>query len=166
MYKFIFIQFSAIALLTASCNSENKEGKDLHNEREAKQEYSSSMIYLNGVDLEFKQYAKGCVNEEMQRVEVSKKVNNGFVISYFRNGKKVIDKKITDSSFQIYIKSFISECEKLKKDTSSKELFFGTIKTIELSDGLHILKVSVAGSNPKDPFQDLVNIICSKNSIM
>lgn len=146
-----------------ACNRVDKAIKENYTEHKSPADYITSSIFLNAVDLNFTQYSKGCVNEEKQRLEVSTNANNQLVISYFMNEIKVIDKKLFDSSFQIYIKSFIRECKKLEKDTSFKGLVFGTIKTIEISDGLHILKVNTTTSNLKDPFQDLINAVCSKN---
>jgi hypothetical protein len=161
MYKLIAIEFTFLALLINSCNDIERVSNATHNE--AKDSYLSSVIFLNGGDLQFKQYSRGCVNEEIQRMEVSKKVNNQIVISYFRNDIKILDKKVFDSSFQVYIKSFFHECDKLLKDTSSWQLEFGTFKTIQISDGLDIIEVGSSRPDYRSPFDDLVNAFCNNH---
>lgn len=161
MYKLILIEFTLLTLLIISCNDVDRVPKETGTD-ETKSDYISSVIFLNGSDLVFKQYSKGCVHEETQRIEISKRGNKDIVISYFRNEKKVLDEKVFDSSFQICIKSFIYECDKLLKDTSSAEFWSNTIKTIQISDGLDIIEIGAGGSKQRNPFDDLVYTICSK----
>ncbi len=162
MFKLLAIQFTLFILLMISCNNVDEVVKEPHSSNEPTGNYISSIIFLNGGDLHFTQYSRGCVNEETQRMEMSKTVNKQIVISYFKNDIKVLDRKVFDSSFLVYIKSFLNECDKLLKDTSSKEIGFGTIETIEISDGLDIIEVGAGVSKQRNPFNDLVYTICSK----
>ena len=161
MYKIIVIEFALLTLFIISCNDIDRVPTETHNV-EYKSNYISSVIALNGSDLVFKQYSKGCVNEETQRIEISEKLDKNIAISYFRNDVKVLDGKVFDSFFQVFIKSFIYECDELLKDTLSGENGFGTIETIEISDGLDIIEVGARGLKQRNPFDDLVNTICSK----
>lgn len=162
MLRLLTIQFTLFIFSIISCSDVDKDVKEPYSGDKATGNYISSVIFLNGGDLEFKQYSRGCVSEEVQRIEISQKNNKQIVISYFRNEAKILDKKVFDSSFLVYIKSFLHECDKLLKDTSSKEIGFGTIETIEISDGLDIIEVAAGVSKQRNPFDDLVYTICSK----
>ncbi len=162
MLKLLTIQFTLFIFMIISCNDVDKLAKEPYSGDKATGNDISSVIFLNGGDLEFKQYSRGCVNEEIQRIEISQKSNKQIVISYFRNETEVLDKKVFDSSFQIYIKSFIYECDRLLKDTASRRFEFATIETIQISDGLDIIEVGAGMSNQRNPFDDLVYTICSK----
>ena len=162
MLKILTIQFTLFIVMIISCNDVDKLAKEPYSGDKATGNYISSVIFLNGGNLEFKQYSRGCVNEEIQRIEISQKSNKQIVISYFRNEAKVLDKKVFDSSFQAYIKTFLHECDKLLKDTSAKEFVYTTSQTIQISDGLDIIEVGAGMSNQRNPFDDLVYTICSK----
>lgn len=161
MFKLLAIQFTLFILLMISCNNVDEVVKEPHSSNEPTGNYISSIIFLNGGDLHFTQYSRGCVNEETQRMEMSKTVNKQIVISYFKNDIKVLDRKVFDSSFLVYIKSFLNECDKLLKDTSSWPLEFGTIKTIQISDGLDIIQVGSSKPGTRTPFDDLVYAFCN-----
>lgn len=162
MLKLLTIQFILFIFLIVSCSDVDKVAKEPDSGDNPSGNYISSVIFLNGGHLEFKQYSKGCVGEEVQRIEISQMNNKQIVISYFRDETKVLDKKVFDSSFQIYIKSFIYDCDRLLKDTASRRFEFATIETIQISDGLDIIEVGTGVSNQRNPFDDLVYTICSK----
>jgi hypothetical protein len=161
MCKLVIMKFTLLVLLTISCNDASRVQNKTQGEAETRSNYIASVIFLNGSDLEFKKYSRGCFHEETQRIQVSKKDNQEIVVSYFKNDIKVLDKKVFDSSFQIYIKSFIYECDQLLKDTTSSIVFeSGKIETIQISDGLDIIEVSAGKSQYRNPFDDLTYIIC------
>ena len=159
MQKERIIESLLLCLLIVSCNNPESLSET---ESKSESNYISSVLFLNGSDLEFKLYSRGCVHEENQSVEISKNDYNQFVISYFKDKAKLLDKKVVDSSFEIYIKSFIYECDNLSKKSSSAGFALGTIETIQISDGLHIINVRTDQSQPRNPFEDLIHAIHSK----
>ena len=161
MFRFSHITALLVFLLT-SCNDPELVTQSLVREYEADSNDISSVFFLNGSELKFKLYSRGCVHEETQQVEISKNDYNQFIISYIKDEAKLLDKKVVDSSFEIYIKSFIYECDKLSKKSSLAGFALGTIETIQISDGLHIINVRTDQSQPRNPFEDLIHAIHSK----
>lgn len=162
MIRFIAIPIITLSFLIIACVERENVKTEIRRDV-SKGDYISSLISLNGGNLVFTQYSKGCVHEEHQRIEISKKESKEIVVSYFRNGDTVLDKRIFDSSFNIYIKSFIYECDNLLIDTSVADFWSTTtIRTIQISDGLDIIEVGARVSKQSSPFDDLVYVIYSK----
>ncbi len=163
MNKFFIIGTVLLILLMMSCGNPASVSTSVVKKYKADSNFVSSVIFLHGSELKFKLYSRGCVQEETQRIEISKVNESQFVISYFKDEIKLMDKKVVDSSFEMYIKSFIYECDKLLKDSLPASIGFVTIETIQISDGLHIINVSTDQSKSRNPFNDLVYAIHSKS---